>query len=143
MRMKKMWVALVLVVAVLIGIGVPVLAQAPTGLPDWLVQLQLPDSAGAGVQQIAIWLAALAGLAATAIVDTIKGLPWLTDGERSKIAGPAGNLVAAIIAVLSGYVMGYLGVAAGLMDKSGLWQVLLFTWPLAKSWFEAQKLTRA
>ena len=139
--MKKRMVWLVIVFAVLLGLLVPVYAQEP-GLPDWLLGVSLPDSAGGGVQQIAVWLAVVAGLAANAIVDAIKGLPILKDGERSKIAGPAGNLVAAIISVLSGYVVGWLGVAAGLLDSTGLWQVLLFVWPMAKGWFESQKLAR-
>jgi hypothetical protein len=95
-----------------------------------------PATAAEGVQWLAVGLAAAAGLLASALTDALKRIPWLTDGDKSKISGPLADLVAALVSVGSAYLLGYLGQVAGFLDQSGLWQVVIFAWPAAKGWFE-------
>lgn len=108
--------------------------EPPPGFPD-----QLPDTASKGVDLIAAFLATLSGLLAVAVTDAIKRLPFLTDDDKSKITGPLANLLAAVVAVASGYIIGALGTVAGFLDASGVWQVILFSWPTAKAWFEIEQ----
>jgi hypothetical protein len=95
-----------------------------------------PATAAEGLQWLAAGLAALAGLLAYAVTDAIKRIPWLNDEEKSKISGPMANLVAAVVSIASGYLVGSFGQVAGFLDESGLWQVVVFAWPAAKAWFE-------
>lgn len=99
----------------------------------------LPETAAEGLEGIAVLLAGLAGLAATAITDALKKLPYLSGVDKTKLEGPIVNLLAAVVSIVTGYLMGYLGVAAGFLDTSGVWQVILFSWPAAKAWFEVEQ----
>lgn len=99
----------------------------------------LPPSAEEGLKGIAVLVAGLAGLLSTALTDAIKKLPFLNTEDQSKISGPAANLLAAVVSIVTGYLMGYLGTAAGFLDSSGVWQVILFSWPAAKAWFEVEQ----
>lgn len=103
---------------------------------------ELPPTATEGVQMVAAILAGLAGLLSTVVIDWIKSWPYLKDGDKSKLSGPAANLVSAVVSVGSGYLVGWLGQYAGALDQSGIWQVILFTWPAAKGWFEVQQTRR-
>lgn len=100
---------------------------------------ELPPSAEEGLKGIALVLATLSGLIITALTDAIKKLPFLNEEDQSKISGPAANLLAAVVSIIVGYLMGYLGTAAGFLDSSGVWQVILFSWPAAKAWFEVEQ----
>lgn len=122
---------LILTVLILLFAAPAVLAQ------------ELPPTAVEAVGWIQAGLAALAGLLAWAMTDFIKKMAWLPDSDRSKIAGPAANLVAAIVAVASGWLVGWLGQWAGLLDESGLWSVIVFAWPAAKAWYEATGIRKA
>ena len=102
-----------------------------------------PATAGEGLNSLAVFLAALAGLASTAIVDALKNIPWLKTGEKSRIAGPLGDLVAAVVSIATGYAILALTPVAGFLDQSGFWQVIIFAWPFAKSWFEAKQLRKS
>lgn len=94
------------------------------------------DSAAEGLQWLAAALAALSGLLAYAVTDAVRRAAWLKDEDKSKISGPMANLVAAVVSIGSGYLIGYLGQWVGFLDQSGLWQVIIFSWPAAKAWFE-------
>ena len=142
-----------LIVALLIVMLLPQLASAqeptaeptpPTVEPGFPLEIPetLPPTAEKGLEGIAILLASLAGLLGTALTDAIKRIPFLSAGDKSKLGGPAANLLAAIMAIASGYLMGWLGMAAGVLDTSGAWQLILFSWPAAKTWFEAEQWRR-
>jgi hypothetical protein len=104
---------------------------------------ELPGTAAEGIDVLAALLATLAGLLATTVIDAIKNLSFFTDGERQKIADAYANLISVMVSVLTGYAVGYLAHLAGLLDSSGIWQLVLFSWPAAKGWFETGQLRRA
>lgn len=104
---------------------------------------ELPGTAAEGVDVLAALLATLAGLLATTVTDAIKNLSFFTDDERKKIADAYANLISVTVSVLAGYGVGYLANLAGLLDQSGIWQLVLFSWPAARGWFETGQLRRA
>lgn len=135
----------ILILIVLVSLFIfPTLAYAQEPIADpplfpIEVPETLPPSAEEGLKGIALIVATLAGLLGTALTDAIKKIPFLNDEEKSKISGPAANLLAAVVSIITGYLMGYLGTAAGFLDSSGVWQVILFSWPAAKAWFEVEQ----
>lgn len=128
---------LFLALGVLLLAAPVVLAQEGSG------DVTLPDTAAGGVDTLALFLAGLAGLLASAITDAIKRLPFLRDEEKTAISGPTADLVAVLVSVGSAYIVAYLSQLAGFLDESGLWQVILFSWPAAKGWFEVSSLRRS
>lgn len=134
--MRKIFVLLIALVIVLMVAG-PVFAQDIPPFPT-----NLPGTAAEGVDVVAVFLAALTGLLATTVTDAFKNLPVFNRGEKQKIADAYASLVSIVASVLAGYGVGYLAVLAGILDESGLWQLLLYTWPAAKGWFETSSIRR-
>lgn len=102
----------------------------PTEIPE-----VLPETADKGVDVLAVMLGALAGLIGKYLTNAVKSLPFLTDEDKSKISGPAAIALAAVVSVVTGYVLSYAGVAANFLDTSGVWQVLVTAWPWAVKWY--------
>ncbi|RJQ32793.1 MAG: hypothetical protein C4589_00225 [Peptococcaceae bacterium] len=96
----------------------------------------LPDTAAGGLSLLAVMVAALAGLLASAVTDAAKNLSFLKDDEKTKLAGPLAELVVAVVSIGSGYLITYLTPVAAFLDQSSLWQVLIFSWPMARAWYE-------
>lgn len=111
--------------------------------PAFAQDASAPGTAGEGLNALAVFLAALSGLAATSIVDALKNIPWLNAQNKSRLAGPLADLTAAAVSIATGYVVLLLTPVAGFLDTSGFWQVIIFAWPFAKSWFEAKQLRKA
>lgn len=106
----------------------------PTEIPE-----VLPETAAKGVDVLAVMIGALAGLVGKHLTNAIKGASFFSDGDKSKIGGPAAILLAAIVSVLTGYALSYAGVAANFLDTSGVWQVLVTAWPWAVKWYHDSK----
>lgn len=102
----------------------------PTEIPE-----VLPETAAKGVDILALALGALAGLVSKYLTNALKAAPFLSEGDRSKIGGPAAILLAAVVSVATGYVLSYAGVAANFLDTSGVWQVLVTAWPWAVKFY--------
>ena len=132
--MKLNWLLLLIL---LLALVVPAYAQ------DADPGTSLPPTAAEGVNVLALWLAALSGLAANALVNALKKMTWIPEKDRSSISGPLADLTAVLISVLSGWLVGLLGQWAGQLDQSGVWQVIGFSWPWAKTWFEGSEARRA
>ena len=110
----------------------------PPPFPTEILEV-LPETAAKGVDILALVLGALAGLLSKYLTNGIKSLP-LTEGDRLKISGPAAILLAAIVSVITGYILSVAGVAANFLDASGIWTVLLTAWPWAyKFYHDSQK----
>lgn len=122
---KRRWLMVLLWLALLALLAAPVMAAQ-----------EVPPTAGEAVGLIEAGLVALAGLLGWAITDAIRKWTWLPEEDRSRIGGAAANLVAAIVSAASGFIVGWLGQWAGLLDTSGIWAVVIFVWPAAKGWFE-------
>lgn len=153
--MKTLTIGLLIIL--LLSLPLPALAQDPTAeptieatavpdvtiLPDPVVPPpfpveipdELPDTALKGVDILAVMLGALAGLIAKYLTNAIKALPFLTEGDKDKITGPAATALAAVVSVAVGYILAYAGVAANFLDTSGVWQVLVTAWPWAVKWY--------
>lgn len=100
----------------------------------------LPETAAKGVDVLALALGALAGLVSKYLTNGIKNLPFLTNEDKEKIGGPAAIALAAVVSVVTAYVLSYAGVAANFLDSSGVWQVLVTAWPWAyKFYMDSQK----
>lgn len=107
----------------------------PVEIPE-----NLPDTAAEGVDILALALGALAGLLSKYLTNAIKDAPFLSDENKSKISGPAAIFLAAVVSVVTGYILSMAGVAANFLDSSGVWQVLLTAWPWAYKFYnDAQK----
>lgn len=109
--------ALFLAVVLALILAAPALAQesAPPQPAD-------PGS----LQETALALmAALASLLGAAAIDSIKRLPFLTDGDKSKLAGPTALLVSVVVNIAAGYVVALGGQAVGLIDDAGLQALLV------------------
>lgn len=100
---------------------------------------QPPATAAEGLNLLAMALASLIGLAGNRLVDWIKSWPYLTDGEKSKLGGLAADLVTAVLTIGLGYGVTFLAPVAAFLDQSGLWQVIIFSWPFAKGWYEVHR----
>lgn len=111
--------------------------------PAAMAAQEVPPTAGEAVELIEAGLVALAGLLGWAITDAIRKWAWLPEQDRSKIGGAAANLVAAVVSVASGFIVGWLGQWTGLLDTSGIWSVVVFAWPASKGWFEVTSWRKA
>jgi hypothetical protein len=110
----------------------------PPGLPD-----NPPATAGEGLSALAIAIATLAGLAGARLTTLIKNLPFLQEGEKSKLSGLVADLVAFVLSTGIAYLVTYLTPVAATLDNSGLWQVLVWSWPAAKAWYEVERHRKA
>lgn len=102
----------------------------PTEIPE-----VLPETAAKGLDLLALAVGALAGLIGKYLTNAIKDAPFLSDGDKSKISGPAAALLAGVVSILMGYLLSMGGVAANFLDSSGVWQVLVTAWPWAVKWY--------
>lgn len=132
------WLAIILIFI----LAAPAAASPPRKLAAAQNADNPPATAAEALDWLALGLAAAAGLLGSRLTDAIKRIPWLTDGDKSKISGPLAELVAALLSVGSGFLLAYLGQVAGFLDQSGLWQVIIFAWPAAKGWFEVEERRR-
>lgn len=151
--MKLSWI--LVIVLMLVGLVAPAFAQTieptaeptvevtPTVTPEPTPSPGLPSTAVEGLNMLAVALAALAGLAGNRLTEAIKRLPFLTDEEKSKLSGLTADLVAFVLSTGVAYLITYLTPAAQMLDQSGLWQVLVWSWPAAKVWFETQQRRKA
>lgn len=133
---SKLTIAFVFVVGVIL-MAVDVVLAAPA------VQEALPEDPGALVGWLVAGLVALGGLVSTSLVDWIKTWPiFKTNEDQSKLSGAGANLVAALVSLAVAGVEIFGGYAAGWLEASGVWAILLivFSWPATKAWYEASKM---
>lgn len=102
-------------------------------------QESLPNTANEGLNVLAVALAALSGLIGMRLTAAAKNLPYLRTEEKSKLSGLMADLVAFLLSTGIAYLITWLTPLAGTLDSSGLWQVLLWSWPAAKAWYEAEQ----
>lgn len=107
----------------------------PTDIPE-----VLPETAAKGVDILALGLGALAGLITKYLTNALKAAPFLNEGDKSKLSGGGAVFLAAIVSVVTGYVLSYAGVAANFLDTSGVWQVLVTAWPWAVKFYHDSKV---
>lgn len=132
---SKLTVAFVFVIGVIL-LAADVVFAAPA------VQ-GLPDDPGSLVGWLVAGLVALGGLVSTSLVDWIKTWSvFKTNEDQSKLSGAGANLVAALVSLAVAGVEIFGGYAAGWLEASGVWAILLivFSWPATKAWYEASKL---
>lgn len=103
---------------------------------------QLPPTAGEAVAELAAALAVLAGLLANRLTEALGRLPFLSDEDKNKLRQPLLDIFAAVFSVASGYILASAAMAAGFLDESGWWQVILWSWPTAYGWFRGKRLLK-
>lgn len=86
-------------------------------LPAFAQNSQTQDALSLEIMAL---LASLAGLLSSAVVDASKRLPFLSEGEQSKLAGPMAQLVSVIIGIASGYLIAFVGQQIGLIEDDNL-----------------------
>lgn len=138
------YVGIFLVIMALVGLmAAPVMAQDPFDSPlptpqptvepppsyEW--PEELPETAQEGLKEIESFLVFVGALGAYWLTRGIRRLPWLTDGEKSKINGLAAEAVAGLVALAIGFVLAYGGYAANFLDDNGFWQVVVWCWGFA------------
>ena len=145
----KTFIALFMSALILFGSFGLVMAQEPTAEPTTSPTMQpiepppfpvevpetLPETAAQGVDVLALAFGALAGLIGKYLTNGIKALPFLSEGEKSKLDGSASIFLAAVVSIATGYALSYAGVAANWLDSSGVWQVLVTAWPWAYKFY--------
>lgn len=65
-------------------------------------------------------IATVAGLASSIIINVIKGIPGLSEGDKSKLSGATLEVMSVIVGVVTGYVVGLLAQGLGLVDDNSL-----------------------
>lgn len=92
---------------------------------------QLPETAVEALALAVTFLAAFGGIAASVVVDAIKAIPWLNDGEKSKLGGWLAGIVTGFFSIAAGIGAERLAEYAAQLDISGLWQVIVWFGPWA------------
>lgn len=128
------YVVIILLVLNLLGVFTLSYAYAQDPTID-----TLPATAEEGLSLLAVGLAALAGLVGMRLTAAVKNLPFLKDDEKSKLSGLMADLIAFLLSTGIAYLIAWLTPLASTLDRSGLWQVLLWSWPAAKAWYEAEQ----
>jgi hypothetical protein len=107
--------AVLLAIILTLILVVPVLAQDGSTQPT-------PDDLS---NAIMTFMAGVAALLGAALVDAIKRLPFLTEGDKSKLTGPVAQLVSVVVSIISGYLVALVGQGFGLIDDAGLKALLV------------------
>lgn len=104
---------------------------------------QLPETAAGASVLAATFLAAFGGIAASVVTDAVKALPWLKDGEKSKLSGWLAGIVTGFFSLAAGIGADRLAEYATGLDTSGLWQVIVWfgPWLFAEARYRFKKAT--
>jgi len=70
-------------------------------------------------------MSTIAALLGSAPIDWIKGLSFLKKEDKSRITGPAAQLVSLIVNIAAGYLVALAGQALGLIPDAGLQAVIV------------------
>ena len=132
-KKRTVWAAVFL--AILAAVLLPLTVYAQPIQPP----AELPKTAHEALALFPLGLAMLAGIIANRLTDYLKTIPQIGDENAEKIGGATADFLAAIMSVVSGYVVGHLAVAADFLDTSGIWQVIVWAYPFALAWFEIRK----
>jgi len=128
-------ILLILVIALMLALAVvwPVLAQEQDG-----------SGPGTAVEflnrlMLALGPAGLAGLLGSQLTDRVKALfPFLSGEQQNELGRALTQLIAVVLSIGSAYVIAYLTPVAEFLDRSGLWQVILFAYPFAWTFFQVE-----
>jgi hypothetical protein len=101
---------------------------------------QPPETAKEGVDWLRVALVALAGLVGTRLTEAISKLPF-PGNDKIAIRQPLLDLTAAVLSILTGYLLASATSLAGFLDDSGWWQVVIWAWPSAVAWFKGLRIT--
>jgi hypothetical protein len=83
---------------------------------------------------------AVSGLLVNRILDALKKVPWLSDEEKTKIAGPLADALAVVFSVVVTWLMSLMA-----KDNPDVSPLVMTggTWIWSKVWFEGTTLIRA
>lgn len=103
----------------------------------------LPETATQALALAATFLAAFGGIAASMIVDAVKAIPWLKDGEKSKLSGWLAGVVTGFFSIAAGIGAERLAEYASGLDISGIWPVIIWAgpWLFAELRYRGKKAT--
>lgn len=107
MRLRQAFIGAIFLIFIF---AIPALAQDGQATPG-------PNDLTAEILALMAGLAALLGAALT---DAIKRLPFLAEGDKSKLSGPLAQLVSVVINIAAGYLVALAGQGLGLIDDAGL-----------------------
>lgn len=131
----KRSVILIMVFVLLLAAAPVVLAQETTPPP-----YQLPATAGEGVLALVAGLSVLAGLVGNRLTERVKqAFPFLSGDEQTALSRVLIELAAFIFSTGGGWLATHLTPAAAFLDKSGIWAVIVFAYPIAWGFYQVDR----
>lgn len=101
---------------------------------------ELPDTAVGFLPYVKELVLFIAGSISVYIIAGVKeNVPWL--GKQEWFLKLFTELVSGITAAVVGFVVGNVAVALGFLDQSGLWQVIVFSYPAAVGLYHTKKFS--
>jgi len=132
----KRGVILVVILVLLAAAAPVVLAQETTPPPP----VQLPATAGEGVLALVAGLSVLAGLVGNRLTERVKqAFPFLSGEEQTALSRVFIELTAFIFSTGGGWLATHLTPAAAFLDKSGIWAVIVFAYPIAWGFYQVDR----
>jgi hypothetical protein len=106
-------------------------AQEPTAEPTPVVATDpehptVPPDSEDVVNGVTAIIMTAAGLLSSVIINLIKGIPGLSEGDKSKLSGVVLEVMSVIVGVVTGYVVGLMAQGLGLIGDSSL-QVMIIS----------------
>jgi hypothetical protein len=116
------------------AVGVDTPPDAPGGdeLPTFTLPKEVPATAQEGLEIVKAFIWFLSSVATIYTVKGIKLLPFLDDGEKSKLSGLGTDAVAGFFSLVFGVALAYGAIAAGFLDSQGFWSIIKWAvgaWP--------------
>lgn len=65
-------------------------------------------------------IASVAGFVSSIVINLIKGIPGLSEGDKSKLSGATLEVISVIVGVVTGYAIALLTQSLGLIGDSSL-----------------------
>lgn len=126
---------ILIMVFVLLLAAVPVVLAQETTPP-----VQLPATAGEGVLALVAGLSVLAGLVGNRLTERVKqAFPFLSGEEQTALSRVFIELTAFIFSTGGGWLATHLTPAAAFLDKSGIWAVIVFAYPIAWGFYQVDR----
>lgn len=124
--MKIITVILISLVAFFMFCNFTSFAQEPTAEPtdapvtEPVVDQPTPTDSQDLVTKITALIATAAGLLSSVIINIIKGIPGLSEGNKSKLSGATLEVMSVIVGVVTGYAVGLVAQGLGLIGDNSL-----------------------